>query len=1045
MENINYWLFQGSPAKYNIEEAIKNDHLKSWKVASHKSKIKIGDKIIIRLTGENAGCYALAVVTSDVGNFPDEECELPYYKSEEDKKEISTSESVKIKVTHNFAENPVLWSAIKTKPEFATLNVGNRGTNFRATKEEYETILKMAKRKDFSWVKTHQEIVQFLKENKHNQLQLIDLLKSAGIGPFDNDEDAEGNKTNLKEIDPFTFFFFIYKYGQTRRLEFLQKIAALLNLEKPTGDFGIPSANAQKLWLFPYEGNRNNDEIIRLWNFFFAATDQKITDELFADVITISGVGLAKITEGLYDVDPENYFPINGPTKPYLQEVLDINPNFKTFTEYQEILNKIRAKTEKPFYELSYDAWFWNNPQSKDEKEFIKALARFTPEDIQFYFQFLDKIVSHLDLKENDERVCFTVPGKFLNLNIGQCLTWRMETRKGKKFHIMTDQKIVEKDTIYTGKPEHFYHIFNEPKDLESIKNSCLHASQNVLAKTTKSSYRQHNNSIFEKAVFDKEFRAQFFKTTTITTTNTIMEQTTLNQIFYGPPGTGKTYNTISEALKITTPEFYEQNKTNRKALTNKFQELLIKDWDKTTGQIAFCTFHQSFTYEDFVEGIKPETTPDKNITYKIEPGIFKKICDLANASKSTKKIKSEGKINWSDNDFRQASFFKMSLGESTKKEDAEIYEFCKTNDFVSIGFTPTDLTGKTETEIKEICTDEDLQSSAGSQLSTFIHGIKKDDYILIGSGNSFVRALGKIVGDYEYHEDYPIEYKHFRKIEWLFTDELIPIEEIYDKQLRQQTIYRIDHEKIKRNFFVKDAVAINTKEEEIKTYILVIDEINRGNVSAIFGELITLIETDKRAGSDEELQVVLPYSKTPFSVPDNVYLIGTMNTADRSIEALDSALRRRFNFTEIQPEPKLITEILEEKAVWNSINLEEILKTINKRITVLIDREHQIGHSYFLKLKDTIDENFGQELKSIFSENILPLMQEYFFNDYVKIGMVLGSGFFEKSAVENQLFAEIEDTLEDDYSEVKIYEFKDLKEISDADFVVILKKLLNK
>jgi len=1038
MEEKNYWLFQGSPVRYNIVEAIKNDHLKSWKVASHKSKIKIGDKIIIWQTGENAGCYALAEVTSDVGNFPDEECELRYYKSEEDKKAISTSESVKIKVTHNFAENPVSWSEIKNEKEFADFNGGNQGTNFTATKTEYDTILKMAENKKFSWVETHQQIVAYLKKNHHNQQQLIDLLKSAGVGPFDNDEDAEGNKIELTEIDPFTFFFFITKYKK-RRLGFLQAIAKKLEINIPTDDLGIPSAQGMKVWLFPYAGFRTNNEIERLWQFFFAALNKTITNELFADVVTIAGVGLAKLTEGMFNVDPLNYFPVNAPTVGYLQEVLDINPEFKTFTEYQEILNKIRAKTDKPFYELSYDAWFWNNPQTKDEKEFKKALARFTPEDLQFYFQFLDEIVSHLDLKENDERVCFTVPGKFLNLNIGQCLTWRIETRKDKKFHIMTDQKIAEKDTVYTGKPEHFYHIFNEQKELESIKNSSLQASQNVLAKTNKSGYRKHNNSTFEKAVFDKKFRATFFNTTIP------MEQLTLNQIFYGPPGTGKTYNTISEALKIADPQFYNENKNNRKALTAKFQELLIKDWDKTTGQIAFCTFHQSFTYEDFVEGIKPVTTEDKNITYKIEPGIFKKICDLANASKSTKKIKSEGKINWSDSAFRQASFFKMSLGESTKKDDAEIYEFCKTNDFVAIGFTPTDLTGKTETEIKEICTDEDLQSSAGSQLSTFIHGIKKDDYILIGSGNSFVRALGKIVGDYEYHEDYPIEYKHFRKIEWLFKDEQIPIEEIYDKQLRQQTIYRIDHEKVKRDFFVKDAVTINTKDEEIKPYILVIDEINRGNVSAIFGELITLIETDKRAGSDEELQVVLPYSKTPFSVPDNIYIIGTMNTADRSIEALDSALRRRFNFTEIQPKPELITEILGAKAVWNSINLQEVLATINKRISVLIDREHQIGHSYFLKLKDVENDRFGTVLKSIFSENILPLMQEYFFNDYVKIGMVLGSSFFEKSTVENQLFAEIEDTLEDDYSEVKIYEFKNLKEISDGDFLVILKKLLNK
>ncbi|SEW05181.1 AAA family ATPase [Kaistella antarctica] len=896
----------------------------------------------------------------------------------------------------------------------------------------------MVENTDFSWVKTHREIVRYLKENQHNQLELIELLKFTGIGPFDNDVDDKGNKTELIEIDPFTFFFFIYKYGQPKRLEFLQKIAAELNLEKPTGDFGIPSANAQKLWLFPYERNRNNNEIERLWIFFFAALESKITNELFADVITIAGVGLAKITEGLFDVDPEIYFPINAPTKSYLKEILKIDPEFKTFIEYENILNQIKLITDKSFYELSYDAWLWNSTQSKDEKIFKKTVAKFSPKEINFYFQFLEKIVTELNLESGDSRIVFSCGKNYLNFNIGQRFVWRLEPKKGLKYHIITDKKMAENSGNFDGKPEHYYYVFREEDKLAEVKESCLAASSIELARTQKSGYRDHNNSSFEQAVFNKIFSSQFLESKP-------MKEETLNQIFYGPPGTGKTYNTISEALKIAVPQFYKVHKDNRKNLTEQFKNLLITDWKNTNGQIAFCTFHQSFTYEDFVEGIKPVTTIDKNINYEIEPGIFKKICDLAEASKSTKKIKTEGKIDWTDDHFRQASFFKMSLGESTKKEDTEIYEFCKTENYVAIGFTESDLTGKTETEIKEICTDEDLQSTAGSQLSTFIHGMKKGDYVLIGNGNSFVRALGKIVGDYEFHEDYPTSYKHYRAVEWVFKDESIPIEEIYDKQLRQQTIYRIDHEKVKRDFFVKDGASKPSEDEEVKPYVLIIDEINRGNVSAIFGELITLIEKDKRSGSDEELQVVLPYSKKVFSVPDNVYIIGTMNTADRSIEALDSALRRRFNFTEIQPKTYLIKEILQDRSTWNFIDLQEVLETINKRITVLIDREHRIGHSYFLKLKDASSEDFGGMLKAVFFENIIPLMQEYFFNDYVKIGMVLGTGFFEESVPEQQLFAEIEDSLEDDYSDVKIYNFKDLTSISDTDFIVILNKLLNK
>jgi 5-methylcytosine-specific restriction protein B len=387
-----------------------------------------------------------------------------------------------------------------------------------------------------------------------------------------------------------------------------------------------------------------------------------------------------------------------------------------------------------------------------------------------------------------------------------------------------------------------------------------------------------------------------------------------------------------------------------------------------------------------------------------------------------------------------------LSLGEANNPDDKEIYEFCRDNGYVSIGFAGAhDLSGKSESQIKELCETINEKTSAGSQLSTFIHGVSVSDYVLISKGNYFVRALGKVVGDYEYHDDFPIAYNHFRKVEWVFTDENIPIEEMYHTTLMQRSIYRIDHEKLKQDFFVQDNTQMVFSEEKIKPYVLVIDEINRGNVASIFGELITLIEPDKRAGADEELQVMLPYSKEKFSVPDNVYIIGTMNTADRSIEALDSALRRRFSFTEVKPNPSVIDEVLKEKAVWSSIGLSEVLETINKRITVLIDRDHQIGHSYFLKLKTVDDVDFSQALKAVFTENIIPLLQEYFFNDYVKIGMILGSGFIKVSAAKENLFAEIEDSLEDDYSDAKEYEFTNLESLDDSQFKNILNKLLNK
>ena len=163
---------------------------------------------------------------------------------------------------------------------------------------------------------------------------------------------------------------------------------------------------------------------------------------------------------------------------------------------------------------------------------------------------------------------------------------------------------------------------------------------------------------------------------------------------------------------------------------------------------------------------------------------------------------------------------------------------------------------------------------------------------------------------------------------------------------------------------------------------MLIIDEINRGNVSRIFGELITLIEASKRLGAKESLTVTLPYSKKPFGVPENLYLIGTMNTADKSLTGLDIALRRRFVFKEMPPKPELL-----DKVTISGLSVGQMLRSINQRIEVLLDRDHCIGHAYFLPLDK--DRSLDR-LAAIFKQQVLPLLQEYFFEDWERIGWVL-------------------------------------------------------
>ncbi|MEM1325760.1 MAG: AAA family ATPase [Bacteroidota bacterium] len=315
-----------------------------------------------------------------------------------------------------------------------------------------------------------------------------------------------------------------------------------------------------------------------------------------------------------------------------------------------------------------------------------------------------------------------------------------------------------------------------------------------------------------------------------------------LNQILYGPPGTGKTYQTINYALSIIEHRTLEELELEeRDQLRERFENYMSE------GKIGFVSFHQSFTYEDFVEGIKPQLE-EKDITYHIAEGIFKQMVKAAQA-----------------------------IWESGKR------------------------------------------------------------------------------------------------------------------------------------------------------LVLIIDEINRGNVAAIFGELITLLEDDKRTGAREELSVILPYSKDTFTIPPNLYLIATMNTADRSTSQIDIALRRRFTFMPMQPRP----ELLQHQSTLAGVNLVELLTTLNERIALLLNREFAIGHAYFYDVS-TLDD-----LRQLFQFRIVPLLEEYFLGDLAKIGLILGTSFVEEQdTLQNDTLSDF--PYEDALFDKKVYRLRSIQELKEADFIRI-------
>lgn len=407
-----------------------------------------------------------------------------------------------------------------------------------------------------------------------------------------------------------------------------------------------------------------------------------------------------------------------------------------------------------------------------------------------------------------------------------------------------------------------------------------------------------------------------------------------LNQILYGPPGTGKTYQTINKAVSIASPEF---NLNQERDLVKKEYQRLVD-----AGQIVFTTFHQSMSYEDFVEGIKPEIEEDsegvKTVIYEIKKGIFREI------SENAQKVKLQSEEVSSEYTFEDA--WDDLLSESGEHINGE--------QWMMLGI-----------------------QTAGMGLNIIA---------ITDKGNLKVQPQSS-----KEAREYTVSFSRAKKLQEAFPD-LTVIKNI-DKEFRtviggsNSTAYWAVLK------YINDKIKGKTKSitQEIPLppvrYVLIIDEINRGNVSQIFGELITLIEEDKRVGNAEELQLTLPYSKTRFGVPANLYIIGTMNTADRSVEALDTALRRRFNFEEMLPNH----EILEGKEI-GGIALDQLLSVLNKRIEILLDRDHTIGHSYLINVQSE------EDLKYAFKNNIIPLLQECFYGDYEKTGLVLGTGFFEES-----------------------------------------------
>ena len=552
-----------------------------------------------------------------------------------------------------------------------------------------------------------------------------------------------------------------------------------------------------------------------------------------------------------------------------------------------------------------------------------------------------------------------------------------------------------------------------------------------------------------------------------------------LNQILYGPPGTGKTYNAIKKAVAIAdrlSEADLDRKYPKREELTKRYRQLVEEK------RVVFTTFHQSMAYEDFIEGIKPVTRNDGSISYEVVPGIFKQLCKLSSQawlsganqnSKATIPIE-QPSIQISDNMFNDLfDAYLETLPDDSETEHSSVVlhtvrgkpfevfrAINKPKIIVRAGLkrTPSPISKKELLQIYRKLKRPNFGSYEKILINEILKLRSNDIYPTIS--NIFDQAYTKLCSDLKSMSEPVMKVKTPNGTEFGISlnkkgnlnvhtaPEFKP-----SVTLTKDNIYSYV---IGKNFppydkgyflgvikllqdkygFIQITQESNENSNGLSPlpFVLIIDEINRGNVSQIFGELITLIEPDKRLGKEEELEVTLPYSKEKFSVPSNLYIIGTMNTADRSVEALDTALRRRFSFEEMAPDYSLL-----EGSTSEGINLAELLKTINNRIEGLLDKDHVIGHSYFLRVSK------GEKtLQDVFFDEIIPLLQEYFYGNFGRIALVIGRGFVTSKPITQSIFAK-PSPYNDEFNDHILYSLVNRKEMNKIDFRKALQVLMNK
>lgn len=802
---------------------------------------------------------------------------------------------------------------------------------------------------------------------------------------------------NIVDIDPFTIFG-LFNKGITNdnRIAILTQIKSLFGIsaDVPSDFDGIPVLNNMSATFYYFSGERGEKDIDNLWSLFQYALSYADKQEneaefsaAFDAVVAQKGVSW-NITMGLYWIRPMTFINLDARNRKLLEnnqsrfkpdiDIMKMLKRMVSAENYLLLMKKTKGVMSEysSFPALSLDAWKMSTEDSEafygEDSSYWPTLAEYDPklskDDWRKYL--LEVEIPHHPspmkmlrgiIELGGEASCKQLASKFgghPSVYVG-CTT-NFGRRVKKYFNL---------PPCMDGEQERFFPFPFYGKAIDDEEgHSYIYKIRPQLLAALKEVDLSKFNPIYEEG--EEE-----------------MTDVAMNTILYGPPGTGKTYNTVVYAVAVI------ENKPVDSIKAESYSAVLERyNTYKADGLIEFTTFHQSYGYEEFIEGIKPimdNGDEHSDIQYSIEDGLFKAFCNKASMP-ATKKANVDLGLN------KTPTIWKVSLwstGDNPTRTE------CLENGHIRIGW---DDYGP------DITDDTDFSENGGKNvLNSFIYKMKVGDIVFSCYSSTTVDAIGVVTGDYEWCDGkYDDGLNRMRKVNWVVKGINEDIVEINGgSTMTLSSVYKLKVSLADAMALIQKHLPTTVQMSDKRNHVFIIDEINRGNISKIFGELITLIESSKRIGQAEGMKAKLPYSQQLFGVPDNVYIIGTMNTADRSIATIDTALRRRFRFKEMMPDADVLKGISVE-----DISVSEMLARMNKRISVLYDREHTIGHAYFIPLRDnpTIEH-----LAEIFENAIVPLLQEYFYEDYEKIRLVLGDN--NKDNKEEQFIVAVEN----DYNEL--------------------------